>query len=115
MKREKAGWRRDASVSSSFYRSSYVEDRKRRREAVRGATNFQRRRRWRQHLKLHARQINPPESEVLFPDCASRAFYLYLNLKMERSRERTRPAIQGRTSGQMNEHDSQIQSIAEAG
>lgn len=25
-----------------------------------GATNFQRRRRWRQHLKLHARQINRP-------------------------------------------------------
>lgn len=106
--------RRDASGSYRFSRSSSADvertkgrgrgggndEGRRGSDAYAGATNFQRRRRRRrhrrrrqqqQHLKLHARQINPPESEALFPDCASRPFYLYLNLKMERSRERTEP------------------------
>lgn len=51
-----------------------------------------------QHLKLHARQINPPGSEVLFLDCARRPFYLYLNSKMERSRERTEAYTRGNSA-----------------
>lgn len=50
-----------------------------------GATNFQ----WRQLLKLHARQIEPPGERGAIPGFCQRRgpFYLYLNLKMERSRE----------------------------
>lgn len=72
-----------------------------------GATNFQRRRRWRQHLKLHARQINRP----LFrkAKCYSRIVLgetLLLIFKFEDgkvARENGGPRIREERMGRMNE------------
>lgn len=106
-----------SSSSSSFPHSSSAGE-ERERPRVRptciyiyiytlGATNFQRRRRWRQHLKLHARQINRP----LFrkAKCYSRIVLgetLLLIFKFEDgkvARENGGPRIREERMGRMNE------------
>lgn len=115
-----AWWRRDALLFFFFFFlvPSFFFRRWRERETTRssnvyiyiytlGATNFQRRRRWRQHLKLHARQINRP----LFrkAKCYSRIVLgetLLLIFKFEDgkvARENGGPRIREERMGRMNE------------